>query len=1064
MVKFLIERPIAVTVTLIAFIVMSMVAAGLIPVSLMPEIDIPEIVVKMSEPGKPAREMEEQYVSKVRRQLLQVSHLNDIESTSSNGQGNIRLVFNYGANINYAFIEVNEKIDALMHSLPPEFTRPRVIKTSATDIPVFYLNVSLKDSLDEQRFMELSEFCEQVIKKRVEQLPEAAMADISGLEFPEIVLQADMDRLARLGIDRSTFTDALETNNYSVGNIKVRDGLYEFNVRYASLLKNRTDIENIFVEINNRVFRLKDLAGISIRPEPDKGLYLSNNTRSVVMAVIKKSDARVAALKQNTEKLVSQLQADYPRLNFTIERNQTELLDYSLGNLKSGLLAGGLLAFLIMFLFLKDLKSPLLIGISVPVSLAISLLFFYLLGISINIISLSGLILGVGMMIDNSIIVIDNIIQHYERHKTQDNETQDNPEGTSNNKQQTTNNEPSTSVSGLRSSTLSSACISGTNEVIRPLISSVLTTCAVFVPLVFLSGISGALFYDQAMAVTIGLGVSLLVSFTLIPVYFRLLYRNKGRNQSLGGSGSRWLEKMHLFNHIENSYVKGFDFVFKYHVLFFILAILLIASGALVFSIIRKEKFPAFKQTEAIFNIDWNRNITVAENHRRMNAFLIQTRPLTETSSCMIGEQDFLLDASGIQGAPETRLYLKAADEAGLPEVAEQFREYCRNNYPEAVATILPPPTLFEKVFNSRSSPLELRLKNRGGIDLPAPATVQEIVLNVAHETGMQVNNRLQLQDYFLIVPDYERMLLYDVRVDEVISELKKALNQLQVFTLKQGQYQVPVFLSGQEKSLHQIVQTTKVSGGNRQSVPLAALVTIKEDVDYKNLHGGKSDIFISLGYDVSSKEAREVVSAYTKALESWPQLEMEVRGSLAGNVLLFKEMGIILLVSLLLLYFILAAQFESLLQPLIVLIEIPIDIAGALILLYLTGNSLNLMAFIGIIVMSGIIINDSILKIDTINRLVKTNLPVREAIHLGGKRRLKPIIMTSATTILAMIPFLFGNDMGSRLQQPLALTVIGGMFIGTLVSLYFIPLCYYYLHKTKKKLNPVILTGDGNY
>ena len=288
MVKFLIERPIAVTVTLIAFIVMSMVAAGLIPVSLMPEIDIPEIVVKMSEPGKPAREMEEQYVSKVRRQLLQVSHLNDIESTSSNGQGNIRLVFNYGANINYAFIEVNEKIDALMHSLPPEFTRPRVIKTSATDIPVFYLNVSLKDSLDEQRFMELSEFCEQVIKKRVEQLPEAAMADISGLEFPEIVLQADMDRLARLGIDRSTFTDALETNNYSVGNIKVRDGLYEFNVRYASLLKNRTDIENIFVEINNRVFRLKDLAGISIRPEPDKGLYLSNNTRSVVMAVIKK--------------------------------------------------------------------------------------------------------------------------------------------------------------------------------------------------------------------------------------------------------------------------------------------------------------------------------------------------------------------------------------------------------------------------------------------------------------------------------------------------------------------------------------------------------------------------------------------------------------------------------------------------------------------------------------------------------------------------------------------------------------------------------------------------------
>jgi len=181
-------------------------------------------------------------------------------------------------------------------------------------------------------------------------------------------------------------------------------------------------------------------------------------------------------------------------------------------------------------------------------------------------------------------------------------------------------------------------------------------------------------------------------------------------------------------------------------------------------------------------------------------------------------------------------------------------------------------------------------------------------------------------------------------------------------------------------------------------------------------------------------------------------ELETEVRGSLLENVTLFKEMAVILLVSVLLLYFILAAQFESLLQPLIVLIEIPIDIAGALILLWLTGNSLNLMAFIGIIVMTGIIINDSILKIDTINRLMKTNLPVIEAIHLGGKRRLKPIIMTSATTILAMTPFLFGDDMGSRLQQPLAVVVIGGMFIGTLVSLYFIPLCYYYLARIKKR------------
>lgn len=1078
MVKFLIQRPIAVTVTLIAFLVMSLVAARLIPVSLMPEIDIPEIVVKMDAPGQPAREVEEQLVSKIRRQLLQVSHLSDIESSSSNGQGSIRLIFDYGTNINYAFIEVNEKIDALMHAMPEGFTRPRVIKTSATDIPVFYLNVSLKDSLEENRFMELSQFCEQVIKKRVEQLPEVAIADISGLEYPEIVLRADMERLNQLGIDRSTFVNALETNNYTVGNIKVRSGLYEYNVRYASLLTNRNDIENLYIQSGNRVFRLKDLADITIRPRQGKGIYIADNSRSVVMAVIKKSDARIASLKEKTNELMEQLRQDYPRLQFGIERNQTELLDYSLGNLKFGLLVGGSLAFLIMFLFMRDLKSPLLIGISVPVSLAISLLFFYLMGISVNIISLSGLILGVGMMIDNSIIVIDNIIQHKVRHetfrhKTQDGETQDRrtqdeelqDDETQDDKIQDrktqdrikgtiettgTGNIKQHQANSNKFKLLELACVKGTNEVIRPLISSVLTTCAVFVPLIFLSGISGALFYDQAMAVAIGLGVSLLVSFTLIPVYFRLFYKENKSQKKNRETKKNFFAKIGLYNHIEDSYSRGFDFVFRYHATFFTFAILLIVAGYFIFTGIRKEKFPVFKQTEAVFTIDWNRSITVDENQQRLSDFLSLNKALLHHSSGMIGEQDFLLDAAGEQDASESQLYVRAKSESDLNRFVERFTLYCASNYPDAVVDFAPPPTLFERVFNSRSAPLEIRLKNKNASDLPKPQLVQEVMAKVEEGSGIRMKNKLRLQDYYTIVPDYERLLLYKVPVNEVISVLKKALNQFQVFTLKQGQYQVPVFLSGEEKPLSQIIRSARVRSEDNEFIPLSSLVAIQAGVDYKTIRGGKSDIYLPLNYEVSAKEADAVVASYNEVLNAYPELETEVRGSLLGNEILFKEMAIILLVSVLLLYFILAAQFESLLQPLIVLIELPISIAGALILLWLAGNSLNLMAFIGIIVMTGIIINDSILKIDTINRLMKTNLPVIEAIHLGGKRRLKPIIMTSATTILAMVPFLFGDDMGSRLQQPLAVVVIGGMFVGTLVSLYFIPLCYYYLNKIK--------------
>ena len=1014
MVKFLIQRPIAVTVTLIAFIVMSLAATNLIPVSLMPEIDIPEILVKVDVPDKPVREMEEQFVSRVRRQLLQTTHLNDIESSTSNGHAYIRLRFNYGTNINYAFIEVNEKIDALMHMLPKETARPRVIKTSPTDIPVFYLNVSLKDSLEENRFMELSQFCEQVIKKRIEQLPEVAMVDISGTETPEIVIQADIEKLRSLGIDRSTFTKALESNNYSVGNIKVRSGLYEFNVRYASLLKDRNDIENLYIHVGQRIFKLKDLATISIRPAQDHGIYLSGNKRSVAMGVIKKSNARIASLKENANDLIKVLNEDYPNLKFVVERNQTELLDYSLGNLKFGLFIGGLLAFLIMFLFLKDLRSPLLIGISVPVSLIISLLFFFLLDISINIISLSGLILGVGMMIDNSIIVIDNIVQYREK-----------------------------------GNTVFKACIKGTNEVIRPLISSVLTTCAVFVPLVFLSGISGALFYDQAMAVVIGLGVSLLVSFTLIPVYFRLFY--KERNRSGRKVKQNVLDKIRLYSHIEDSYSKSFDFVFRNHVIIFFGAALFIVTGYVVFTSIRKEKFPGLKQTEAIITVDWNRNITVNENQKRITSFLTSCDSFLVSSSVMVGPQDFLLDATNRQGASETQLYVKAKSENNLRQLTKQFEMFCKAKYPEAIINSNPPPNLFEKVFSSNSAPLEIRLSGKNNNEPPFPEVVSQITSKVAANSGSYMNNRLRLQNFFRIVPDYEKLLLYRVSINELVSVLRKAFNQLQVFTLKQGQNEVPVFLSGQEKSIDQIIQSTRVWSENKEYIPLSSLVEVQEGVDYKVLQGGKSDIYIALSYNATQKEADAIVAAYKNTLKEFPLIDMEVRGSLIENTFLFREMTMILLVALLLLYFILAAQFESLVQPLIVLIELPIDIGGALVLLWLTGNSLNLMAFIGIIVMTGIIINDSILKIDTINRLLKKKIPIMEAIHLGGTRRLKPIIMTSATTILAMVPFLFGDDMGSRLQQPLAITVIGGMTLGTLVSLYFVPLCYYYLVRRKR-------------
>ena len=272
---------------------------------------------------------------------------------------------------------------------------------SATDLPVFMLNLSLKGGSDNQeRFLELSEFSETVIKRRIEQLPEVAMADLTGQVRREIFVMPEEDKMRSLGITENDIRIAIERNNINIGAILVKDGKYLYNLEFSTYLRTLDDVGNILIRAGNRLVTLNDIARTGIRQEQPVGFYYNGTNRAVTLAIIKQSTAKMADLERQIDDLLGKLRNDYPQIDFEISQDQTTILDFSLSNLKQNLIAGGTLAFLLMFLFLRDAKSPLLVGLSIPASLIISLLFFHLAGLSINIISLSGLILGVGMMIE----------------------------------------------------------------------------------------------------------------------------------------------------------------------------------------------------------------------------------------------------------------------------------------------------------------------------------------------------------------------------------------------------------------------------------------------------------------------------------------------------------------------------------------------------------------------------------------------------------------------------------------------------------------------------------------
>ncbi len=1008
MVRFLIHRPVAVIMSFIAFIMLGIISSGRLPVSLMPDIDIPEITVAVSRPDNSAREIENSIISILRRNLLQVPGLDDIESESRNGSAVILLKFEYGTDIDMAFMEVNEKIDGSMNSLPNDIERPRIIKASATDIPVFFLNLSLAgDDQSEEKFNQLSRFSETVIRKRIEQLPEVAIADITGQVKEEIYIEPDQEKVISLGISESDIRSAISRNNLNIGSLLVKDGKYLYSLEFSSYLKTVSDVADIYIMAGDRLIQLKDVADVGVRQSRLTGMYMNGDKRSLSLAIVKKATARMADLEKNLNDLITVFSIDYPDIEFDISQDQTRILDFSMSNLRLSLFVGGSIAFLVMFFFLSDGRSPWLIGISIPSSVLISILFFHLVGLSVNIISLSGLILGVGMMIDNSIIVTDNITQYM-----------------------------------IRGDSVAESCIKGTNEVIRPLLSSILTTCAVFVPLIFLSGIAGALFYDQAIAISIGLFVSFVVSIMLLPTLFRQFYRNPRE-----GALTRFVRRI-SFRHLEERYEGGMRFVFRFRHIIMIVCLIIMLAGGWLFTSMEKERLPAIKQDEMLVQIDWNENIDVNENASRVMEIISRCSGLVVQSNEFIGEQDFVFNRDYDQTYTQARIYLKTTDYSMYGDLRNMIASVVEESWPAASLNVMQQENVFEKIFSAGESGLVVQLSLLSEDRIPSMDKVGRIRSEIDAVWPEAMTEMPPTGEKVMVSVDRERLLLYDVNPQDLYYSLRTAFNSNRAGELRASNAILPIVITGNRQYISNIIAESLVRNNSGAEIPVRNMVRVERINDFKYIRGGMYGEYVPLSMNITSRSPEKLVTRIREVVSGEDDINVRFSGSLISGQKIFREMVFIILISVLLLYFILASQFESLMLPFIVLLEIPVDIAGALVLLRIFNGTVNLMSMIGIIVMSGIIINDSILKIDTINHLRRSGMKLKEAIFEGGARRLKPIIMTSLTTILAMLPFMFGTDIGSELQKPLALTVIGGMTLGTLVSLYIIPLAYWYLYR----------------
>ncbi len=499
---------------------------------------------------------------------------------------------------------------------------------------------------------------------------------------------------------------------------------------------------------------------------------------------------------------------------------------------------------------------------------------------------------------------------------------------------------------------------------------------------------------------------------------------------------------------------RGYDAILSWFfrhrgVMWSIFAAALVFIGVLFINL-DKQKLPTLSHSDTLLNIEWNERISIEENNRRCEQILAQFPDQIKQYTAMTGTQQFALSHTREMGISEATVYIKADGTEQIDRIEAQANDYIAREWPLAVFSTQASGNIFDMLFRDKEAPLVARIRNING-STPEPDQLSTLLYELRAALPEYYIPQPEWNEYIELITDPERLALYDVSFNQIMGYLQNSMNANSVLRISKGDFSMPVVIGVGTKEAKDLIQGSYIdTRGGR--VPLEILLKETRNRDLKQIASGVDGEFYPLVLDVKGKEARRVMDEIKKVVRNDERFEVSFSGTYFSNREMIKELCTVLVISILLLFFILAAQFESLVQPFIILSELIIDIFAVLGILWLFGESLNLMSMIGMVVMCGIVINDSILKVDTINRLREQGMGLKHAILEAGGRRLKAIIMTSLTTILAIAPFLVRGDMGSDLQYPLSLALISGMVAGTFVSVFFVPLAYYVIYKHTDK------------
>ncbi len=962
-VKYLIHRPIAVIA-----IFFSVLAAGIygwvkIPVNLLPSVDPPEIVIEARKNGMSSDVMERTVISRIRQSVIGSLGLEDVESKALQGFGRVSLTYEFGTNMDLALIEVNEKIDRVLPSLPPEVERPVVKKKKPTDIPLLRVHLSS----DIFSITELSQLVRFEVSKRFEQLKGVAQIETNGTLQKSIQLSPKMEKIIAAGLDLNGINNLISMSNLPVGQVLVKDGNYEYLIQIENLIRDKTSLERLIVIApSGQQIELGELFEVEESYLNPLNKHTFNNNQGIVLAIYNQPQADLFRLQRDIYKTMEQLESEFPNIRFASSQDQVGLLRDNISQLyiTSGLAA--FFAFVVFFISSKSKRLPLILGTVIPSSILIAIGALWVMGLTLNIITLSGFILGIGLLVDNVIILIEEINQNRN--------------------------------TGLP---VKEACTTSVKNIFPALLSSTLTTVCVFIPLLALEGIASELFKEQAISLIIILGVSLILTFILIPTFYSLWIKKDIKDLA-------WISKVRAFSQRSSNTA--------------LIVIVLFLLGIGLFSVtqLKTEDLPSYSSSAFQMRVIWNEPISLEENSARIQEIIASQKASFVSIDLGINN----ITQNDINFFDEANIYVKTGSEKSALRLKQKLFERATSRFPRATVDIEKSANTFEMIFFDDQPLAEARIRKNDG-NFFSMNDMEE--LNHMQEDG-ELN--IDLNETYRISFLKNRIENSSIAYPLLVDHLKNLTDENVITSLKNPDQSIPLAINMNDLTYFIRTDSTYFD--------LSTFYEIKDTTEIREITADLSGPYISFTAD--DLESARVYGEKASQNRGWIY---DLKGSLLDSSKNIERLILAGFLGIILLYLILVAQFESFSQPLIIFSLVPLAMFGSLTGLYFSGATLNIMSIIGIVVMLGIIVNDSILKIDAINRNINRGMTKSEAIKKAKDERFKPILMTSLSTILALIPILLSSGIASDLQKPFALVVIFGLIVGTWSSISILPAIY---------------------